>query len=209
MPSHSTIESTLYNLIDSLSPFVKEMGFDLKKKRSFVKKTKECDQELNIQFRYIKGQEAGYIALFPNITFENIGKMIAFIKSENYKKGWPTVAANIGNLQENKEYLEYPLVLTSDFQGIINLLMNQIVNIAKPFWDEYSTLDNLINGYEKCDTRLTVGGNSYIWNLVAAYCLKHDYEKAIVTLKNWDVGKPSADLIDASLSKINELWRKQ
>ncbi len=199
-----SIDGIINTLMIQLSPLLQEMGFRMKK-RSFNKKRKECTQELNFQLRMIKGQEAGYLALFPNILFENVGRMAAHLRNESYRRGWPTAAANIGNLQKDREYLEIPLVPTSDIQGLTHLLQEQIVNIAQPFWEDYITLEDLIMGYENGDPRLTMGGNSYVWNFIAAYCLIQQYDKAIEIMENWEKGRPSDELRGIALAKINEL----
>ncbi|OXM83275.1 hypothetical protein [Paenibacillus rigui] len=196
----------VYNaLIKGLSPFLQEMGFDLKKKETFKKQLKECTQELNLDLRRIRGQEAGYVSALPNIRFENLEKMTFTLKGEDYKRGWPTAAANIGNLQSKREFIEWPLSLTSDLSGLVETITNQIQKSAEPFWNDFSNLNSLIKGYEAVDPRITLNGHGYRWSLAAGYCLRSEYDKAITLLLNWDAGRPSDSIIEKSINTINQL----
>lgn len=203
--SNQPIEAVLETLVKGLSPFLQGMGFELKKKKKFLKKMEECSQELNIQFRRIKGQEAGYVEACPNIIFENVEKMVAILKGEDYKKGWPTAAANIGNLQPKREFIEWPLTLTSNVSGLVETITSHIEKSAKPFWNDFSNLNSLIQGYEEADPRLTLNGHGFRWSLVASYCLIREYEKAITTLMEWEIGRPSDSMIEKSVNKIKQL----
>jgi hypothetical protein len=203
--SNQPIELVLETLVKGLSPFLQGMGFELKKKKTFIKKMAECNQELNIQFRRIKGQERGFVEACPNIIFENLEKMAAFIKGEDYKKGWPTAAANIGNLQFKREFIEWPLTLTTNVSGLVETITGYIEKCAKPFWNDFSNLDSLIKGYEKADPRLTLNGQGFRWRLVASYCLIKEYEKAITTLMEWETGRPSDSIIEKSINQIKQL----
>lgn len=203
--SNKKIDLVLDALVKGLSPFLQGMGFDLKKKKTFIRKMKDCSQEINIQFRHIKGQEAGYVEVCPNIIFEKLEKMAAILKGEDYKKGWPTVAANIGNLQSKREFIEWPLTLISDVTGLVETITSQIEKSAKPFWNDFSNLDSLIKGYEEADPRLTLNAHAFKWRLVAAYCLIREYEKANTTLMEWEIGRPSDSMIEKSINMIKQL----
>lgn len=203
--SDKKIDLVLDALVKGLSPFLQGMGFDLKKKKTFIRKMEDCNQELNIQFRHIKGQEAGYVEVFPNIIFENLEKMVATLKGEDYKKGWPTIAANIGNLQFKREFIEWPLTLISDVSDLVEIITSQIEKSAMPFWNDFSNLDSLIKGYEEADPRLILNGHGFRWRLVAAYCLIREYEKAITTLMEWEIGRPSDSMIEENIKKIKQL----
>jgi hypothetical protein len=200
-----TIEDVVDKLVFGLSPFLLTIEFNLRKKRGFVKKLEECNQELNIQFRRIDSQEAGYIEVCPNITFENIEKITSFLRGEKYKRGWPTVAGNIGNFQLKREFIEWPITLTSDLADLQEIISESINTIAKPFWNDYSSIRQLIEGYENYDPRLTFNGPSYIWRLAAAYCIVNKSKKAINTLEKWSTGRPKEELIEQGIKKINEL----
>jgi hypothetical protein len=200
-----TIEDVVDKLVFGLSPSLLTIGFSLKKKRVFLRKLEECNQELNIQFRRINSQEAGYVEVCPNVIFEKIEKVTSFLRGEKYKRGWPTVAGNIGNFQLKREFIEWPITLTSDLAGLQEIISKSINTIAKPFWHDYSSIRQLIEGYENCDPRLTFNGPSYIWRLAAAYCIVNEPEKAINTLAKWSTGRPKEELIEQGIKKINEL----
>ncbi|WP_019910181.1 hypothetical protein [Paenibacillus sp. HW567] len=64
------IDPVIEKLIDGLSPYLQSLGFVYNKKRNFLRKLEECDQGLSVQFRRIKGEEAGYLEVCPNVIFE-------------------------------------------------------------------------------------------------------------------------------------------
>lgn len=203
--SNQSIANVLDALIKGLSPYLNNEGFRLKRKRTFVRKIEECRQELNIQFRRIKGQEAGYVEVCPNIIFEEVEMTASTLKGDKYKKGWPTAAANIGNLQSERQFLEWPLTVTSDISGLVEIITGYIERNAKPFWEEFSNLNQLINGYEEVDPRLTLNGNNYRWRLASAYCILKEYEKACSVLMEWKTGRISESMIDTGLNNIEKL----
>ncbi|MCE3200951.1 hypothetical protein [Paenibacillus sonchi] len=67
MEHFQKIDSVIEKLIDGLSPDLLSLGFVYNKKRNYLRKLKECDQGLTVQFRRIKGEEAGYLEICPNV----------------------------------------------------------------------------------------------------------------------------------------------
>lgn len=191
-------------VIEGLSPVMLNEGFKLKNNRIFFRKVNDCKQELVVSFRYIKGTESGYVTVTPNFSYENIEKIVSYLKGEQFKKGWPTAAANIGNLRPQREFIEWPLTLTTDVNELSKLINEYIKDYAFPFWNDYSSIENLINGYENQDPRLTLNGSGYRWRMVAAnYILKRiDLAKDI--LKKWLKDEPLNKVLKDALQKIAE-----
>lgn len=199
------IDLVIEKLIDALSPYLLSLGFVYKKKRNYLRKLEECDQGLIVQFRRIKGEEAGYLEVCPNVIFEKVQKVSCYLKGEQFKKGWPTIAGNIGNFQPERKYIEWPLTLTSDPEGLSVNINKTIESIANPLWDEYSQINELIEGYENNDPRLSFNGHGYVWKWIAAYCVINERDKAIKTLDKWIVGRPNDLAVQQCLFKINNI----
>lgn len=159
---------------------------------------------VNMNLRKIRGQEAGYFELCPAIMYEDLEKMVAELEGKKQKKGWPTAAANIGNLRPHRAYLEWPITITTDIVALGQIISNDITEYAVPFWNSFSSLNELIKGYEVEDPRLTLIGNSYKWKMIAAYCLIGNREKAKNILEKWENGRPP----EITLKRANEIISK-
>lgn len=190
-------------VVEVLSPKLKQLGFDLiAKKRSFQKKKDNCKLELNVQVRKIPGQNVVYVEICPGIIYDELEKLTAKLKGEKLRKGWPTAAANLGNLKPNREFMEWQLTNTIDMLTLGKVIFYNINEYAVPFWEQFSTIEGLIDGYEKEDLRLILTGNNYKWRMVAAYCLTGRKADAISVLEKWEKGRPSQDMIDHAYSII-------
>lgn len=192
-------------LTDGFGAILVDKGFVLSKKGIYKRKTRECNQELNVLLRRIHGQEAGYVQVCPGFEYEELEKLAAELRGEEPRKGWPTASANIGNLMPQRNFIEWPLTETTNIFALGELVGSYIKNYAFPFWEEFSTLEGLIQGYEKEDPRLTLAGNSYKWRMVAAYCLLKDYGAAIDTLKKWEKGNPA--LLQQAIKFVEEFLK--
>ena len=178
-------------VIEGLSPTLVQLGFSLAgKRRAFQKKGNKYKLELNIQTRKIHGQNSGYVEVCPGIIYEEVEKLVAELKGEKPKKGWPTAAANIGNLKPKREFVEWPLTATTDILALGEVISRNIKDYALPFWVKFSTIEGLVDGYEKEDPQLTLSGNSYKWRMIAAYCIIGKYAEAINILEQWEKGRP-------------------
>ncbi|VBB09909.1 Hypothetical protein LUCI_5207 [Lucifera butyrica] len=201
-----TIEETADKLVsEGLSAILEPHGFVLRKKRGFKRKIEKCEQELNVQLRQIRGQDAGYVQVCPGFRYEALEVLVADLSGEKLRKGWPSAAANIGNLKPQREFLEWPLTNTTDIFALSNLICSCIREYAFPFWDEFSTINGLVKGYESEDSRLTLAGNSYRWRMSAAYCLQGNHGAAVNVLERWEKGRPSQAIIEQAIRKISNL----
>jgi hypothetical protein len=191
-------------VIEGLSPVMLNEGFKLKNNRLFFRKVNDCKQELVVSFRYIKGTESGYVTVTPNFSYENMEKIVSYLKGEQFKKGWPTAAANIGNLRPQRVFVEWPLTLTTDVITLGKLISEYIKDYALPFWNDYSSIENLIKGYESQDPRLTLNGSGYRWRMVAANYILQRIDLAKDIIKNWSSDEPLNQVLKGALQKISE-----
>lgn len=201
------LDTIMLELITRLEGFMRQEGFMKKSKLSISRKVGDFKQELNIQTKKLRGRDEGYIQLYPCIRFDLLAQISALIRGEVYRKGWPIVAGNIGNLQEDMVFLEWHLDLSTDTEGLATILYSCIHEIAMPFWEEFKDLDALVRGYEKKDIRLVFNDTNHHSTLIAGYCLQGRFEQAQQALSSWKIRRPQEEVLQATFEKIND-WKQ-
>lgn len=191
-------------IIEELRDILQKEGFKLKGKNRFIRKVGKCNQELNLLFRKINGQEAGYIQIFLAFRFDELEKLVAELKGEKLKKDWPTVSVNIGNLKKEREFIEWFLNETTDTKFLSTQILNYINEYGYPFWQQFSSIQGVIDGYENQNLSLMLNGNSYRWKIAAAYWLNGEIESAKQILEKWEQGKPSEEILNQALKKLTQ-----
>lgn len=203
----SSIDEVVDKLVvEGLNHTLFQMGFNLNKKRRFQKKVGKCTLELNVHLRKIPGQEAGYVEVCPAIVYNELEKLAAELEGEKPRKGWPTAAANIGNLKPDRDYTEWPITTTTDIVALGEIVSNDIIKYAVPFWDDFRTIDGLITGYLNEDPRLTLTGSGYNWQMAAAYCLIGNKDRAQDVLKSWNKGRPPEAVLERAINMILKMF---
>lgn len=191
-------------IIEELRDILQKEGFKLEGKNRFIRKVGKCNQELNLLFRKINGQEAGYIQIFLAFRFDELEKLVAELKGEKLKKDWPTVSVNIGNLKKEREFIEWFLNETTDTKFLSTQILNYINEYGYPFWQQFSSIQGVIDGYENQNLSLMLNGNSYRWKIAAAYWLNGEIESAKQILEKWEQGKPSEEILNQALKKLTQ-----
>lgn len=191
-------------IIEELRDILQKEGFKLKGKNRFIRKVGKCNQELNLLFRKINGQEAGYIQIFLAFRFDELEKLAAGLKGEKLKKDWPTFSINIGNLKKEREFIEWFLNETTDTKFLSTQILNYINEYGYPFWQQFSSIQGVIEGYENQNLSLMLNGNSYRWKIAAAYWLNGEIESAKHILEKWEQGKPSEEILNQALKKLTQ-----
>lgn len=191
-------------IIEELRDILQKEGFKLKGKNRFIRKVGKCNQELNLLFRKINGQEAGYIQIFLAFRFDELEKLTAELKGEKLKKDWPTFSVNIGNLKKEREFIEWFLNETTDTKFLSTQILNYINEYGYPFWQQFSSIQGVIDGYENQNLSLMLNGNSYRWKIAAAYWLNGEIESAKQILEKWEQGKPSEEILNQALKKLTQ-----
>lgn len=191
-------------IIEELRDILQKEGFKLKGKNRFIRKVGKCNQELNLLFRKINGQEAGYIQIFLAFRFDELEKLAAGLKGEKLKKDWPTFSINIGNLKKEREFIEWFLNETTDTKFLSTQILNYINEYGYPFWQQFSSIQGVIDGYENQNLSLMLNGNSYRWKIAAAYWLNAEIESAKQILEKWEQGKPSEEILNQALKKLTQ-----
>jgi hypothetical protein len=185
-----------------LEPQLQLNGFKLKRKNLFTRYVEGFEQSVVIILNKIKGQEAGNIQVNIQFRHDELERAIAVLKDEEVLKKWMTTSISIGYLTEECRYIEWPLNESTDIHDTGDQIIKLIDKYAYKFWEEYSSISNIIEGYKRKVIGLTVIGNDYVWNLSAAYWLLGDTENAVKTLENWKQGRPSEVEIEKAINRI-------
>lgn len=177
-------------------------GFRLKKKNLFTRNAGEFEQSVVIILNKIRGQESGNIQVNVQFRHDELERLIAFLKDEEVSKKWMTTSINIGYLTGEFRYVEWLINESTDIHTTGDQIIKLVDKYAYTFWDEYSSISSIIEGYKRKAIGLTVIGNEYNWNLSAAYWLLGDIENAVKVLENWKQGRPSEDEIEKAIDRI-------
>ena len=197
------IKTALNELISGeIERSLRQKGFTLKRKTEFTRIYGEFKQYVYIIFNKIKGQEAGNIQVNVAFRHDELEKRTSELNGEEHRKDWPSASICIGYLTEEREYIQWLLNESSDIKELGNIILEYIDKYAFSFWEKYSTIQALINGYKNQDIELTITGNSYVWSMAAAYWLKGEAENARKTLECWTQGRPSEEDINRAIEKL-------
>jgi hypothetical protein len=187
---------------DGFAPVLISRGFKLYKSLDFARKVGPVRQELGLVFNPVSGQEAGHVQVCPGFAFDEVQKRAAELQGVSVRKGWLTAGGNIGNLQTPSDFIWWEVTLSTDIQSLGGLIAKKIEEAAFPFWDRYTTLEALAEGYRTGDDRLMLGGQFYRWKYAAACCLLGRPGEARQALEEWKIGRPPESVIEAALARI-------
>ena len=179
-------------------------GFRLKRKNVFTRNVEGFEQNIVIILNKIRGQEAGNIQVNVQFRHDELERLIAILKDEEALKKWMTTSINIGYLTDEFRYVEWLINESTDIHNTGDQIIKLIDKYAYDFWDEYSSISSIIEGYKRKAIGLTAIGNSCNWNLSAAYWLLGDTENAVKVLENWKQGRPSEDEIEKAINRIKD-----
>ena len=179
-------------------------GFRLKRKNVFTRDVEGFEQNIVIILNKIRGQEAGNIQVNVQFRHDELERLIAILKDEEALKKWMTTSINIGYLTDEFRYVEWLINESTDIHNTGDQIIKLIDKYAYDFWDEYSSISSIIEGYKRKATGLTAIGNDCNWNLSAAYWLLGDTENAVKVLENWKQGRPSEDEIEKAINRIKD-----
>ena len=199
------VKTALHELISGeIDNSLRQKGFVLKRKNEFTRTYGDFKQCIYIIFNKIRGQEAGKIQVNVAFRHDKLEKLTSELNGEEFRKDWPSASICIGYLTEESEYIQWLLNESSDVKELSNIILEYIDKYAFPFWEKYSTLQALIDGYINQDIGLIITGNGYVWRMAAAYWLKGEIENARQTLERWSQGRPSEEEINRAVEKLME-----
>lgn len=166
-------------IADGFGPILFADGFRLQRAKSFVKKIGKKDkQALGVLLNRVRGRDAVYLQVCPSTTYDDVQALAAALEGIDLRKGWPTLAANIGNLWKPPRYLEWLITPETDVMAQGLVISRCIEEITFPFWALLSTLDGFIEACEPGHPYTGVVSNDYMWTVAAAQCVAGNAERA-------------------------------
>jgi hypothetical protein len=133
--------------IDCLSArFMKEDFKFIKNRSAFVRKTEFGEQWYTLTFLKYSGQDGFEINPGIHVRFEEVEKFYhqtsAFSKQE--QKGTSTIGCSIENYKnDSTDLYRCAIVKGNDISIACDFIYDQYINIAKPFYQLYNSLENL------------------------------------------------------------------
>lgn len=185
-----------------INNYFRQKGFKLKGKDEFVRQHGDFKQCLYIISDKIRGQEACNIQVNVAFRHDKLEKLTSELNGKVLSKTWPSTSICIGYLTEESKFIQWFLNEYTDLKELSRIIVNYIDKYAVPFWEKYSSISALIEGYENKDHGLTCIGNRYVWRMAAAYWLSGDIENARKTLERWTQGRPSEEEINQAIEKL-------
>lgn len=160
-------DATFACLVHAVGEGVAALGFKRRGKEKLVRKRGRLEQHVTLSVRRDRG--IAYVAPFVGFKFPDLQKAAAQLQGTEPRPGWYTSALNLGLLTPKARYAEWPLSDEEGAAGLASTVLGQIMTYAVPYWDRYSTLDDLVMHFEAGDPVLCRG--DWQWECAAAYVL--------------------------------------
>lgn len=175
--SKEIVEYIEYNILE----YLMNHNFKKKRKYKFIRKIKNGTQHIIVSENKIRGKDEIYMGILIGFNYENVNKLIAFIKNEKYDKEFATASLNLGYINgSNRPYACY-INDTVDVQGILEDIKYNLNSFAFDYWDMCNDLEkfwNILQKKESVVLRSTL--EPLRWCLLAlSIILKKDYNKVI------------------------------
>jgi hypothetical protein len=205
-----TMRGEYSDLINRVSPDLLRFGFKQRGQEEFIRAGDgNVMQRLALSLREPMGGSVGYVEVFPGFNYPEVELLAATLQGKKVRSGFITCSLNIGLLTPKKAHLEWPLQAGNNIESAARLVTHTVAEVAVPFWDEFSSLENLLARFEADDFRLCRGAD-WFWRQAAAYCLIGQAERAAQVLKAKLAAKPGLkSRVENALQKISEFARRQ
>jgi hypothetical protein len=192
-------------VIDRLSVDLSPLGFVLHARQEFTRRRNGVTQRLATSLRHVPGEPTGYIEVFPGFNFPKVESLAASLQGKKPRAGFITCSLNIGLLTPKNATMEWPAHLNEDVEATALSVTQTVMQYAVPFWDEFSSLEELIRHFEEGDPRICRGAE-WPWKLVAAYCLAGRPERAseLLATRLAQVPAEQRPAVEGALQKISQ-----
>jgi hypothetical protein len=168
-------------LVHAVAHGLSGLGFKARGKEKFVRKRGQLEQHVTLSVR--KDQGSAYVAPIVGFTFPDLQKAAAQLKGTEPRPGWSTSALNLGLLTPNGRYAEWPLPGEEGAASLASTVLGLITTYAVPYWDRYSTFDDLVKHFAAGDPVLCRG--DWQWDCAAACVQLGRPGEAIDCLRRW------------------------
>ncbi len=198
-------------MLEQLQPY----GFKKKKKHEFVRKQGDCLQHIWILDTKVKGEEKVHIYISIGFKYEQVDKLVDYLRMQKYDKKYPTADINVNALMNTDTVFGFYIDVDTDMKPIVNDIINVIVKYGFSFWEKCDTLEKFQNSLINKDADVwpsTFGLNKPEWNYLALAIIlgnmsmisvKEVCESGIMKralrweLDNWETAKKRIDSYEA------------
>lgn len=183
-------------IVDSyIAPFMKDLGFDEKKKGWFYALEAGCTKRVACGFDKHRGEDAGSISVTVCVGFKALHDFLAecndltrHVNVQLDKRGC-TMASNLGHLREPFRLLSWEITPDSDIAKIAADICFRIKTDGLKFFADYGNLEQAVSAWRRGDRHNL--GNMAVLYLAAYEWLCGSRERALFDLKDAVI---SADL---------------
>jgi hypothetical protein len=190
-------------VLDALLQHLASTGFSLRGRETFFRTRKGVQQNLTVSLREPPGEDVGFVEVYPGFNFPEVEALAASLQGKKPRAGFITCSLNIGLLSPKATQAEWPLHTNEDFRPTAHVAIQSVVDFAAPFWDEFSSLQELSHGFDSMDPRLC-RGSVWPWRQIAATSLSGHSDRAIELLKSRRGSGPDFKdiVVDAALKHL-------
>lgn len=194
------------DLISTLCVDLATLDFVPRGDEEFIRKTAGPLQRLSLSLRKAPHEQIGYVEAFPGFNYPEIESLAASLQGKKPRVGFLTCSLNIGLLTPQGTSLEWPLSPDDDTDILARVVFQLVSDFGIPFWENFSTIEKLLNQLEIGDFRVCRGAE-WPWRMAAAYCLLGQRSRAVEFLRERLTQIPvlAKPVVDVALQKISEL----
>ncbi len=174
-------DATFACLVRAVADGVSGLGFKARGKEKFVRKRGRLEQHVTLSVRRDRG--TAYVAPFVGFKFPDLQKASAQLEGTEPRPGWYTSSLSLGLLTPKGHYAEWALPAEEGAASLASTVLDLITTYAVPYWDRYSTLDDLVKHFAAGDPVLCRG--DWHWKCAAAYVLLGRPGEAVECLRGW------------------------
>jgi hypothetical protein len=202
----SELVQELYRRIGgALATDLAGLGFKPRGQEEWVHSRKGLQQRLATSLREPPGEDAGYLEVFPGFNFPEVEDLAASLQGKKPRPGFITCSLNIGLLTPKGVNLEWPLRPDGDDELIVQLVAQTVAETAPPFWDEFSSVADLLAHFDANDFRVCRGAE-WPWRQIAACCLVGQTTRAVELLNARLAAAPPSGkgMIESAVKKMSQ-----
>ena len=208
--SMSNIKDKMLEFDRILLEQLQEYGFAKKGKHEFRRKQGECLQHISIADNKVRGEDKVHIDVNIGFKYEQLDKIISYLKNEKYDKKWPTADINLFGIIGTNNVYGFYIDEYTDLVQIINDIMSALVNFGFDFLEKCNTVEKFEQMLIKKDKTVQISTFALEkpeWNLLAlSILLEHlsvdeivkEYEPDFMRNKvQWDIAKKRISTYEA------------
>ncbi|MFL5328500.1 MAG: hypothetical protein ACJ8C4_06260 [Gemmataceae bacterium] len=154
-------------VVTSVYGHVAKFGFVERKGSVFTRVVDGLTQRLSISLREILQERNAFVEAFVGFNFPEIERRAAELQNKRVRPDFITCSLNIGLLTERHTAVEWTITDETQVDEVAHMIHSTVDEYGLPFWDNYSSIERLIESYSANDN-LLCRGSEWPWRCVAA-----------------------------------------